>query len=60
MGSQDLIQEIEGDYRNGKAVFVKEVRMPNVFAYKTGFEDFIDKFQTRHNDVFYRRSSKIR
>lgn len=26
--------------------------MPNVFAYKTGFEDFIDKFQTRHDDVF--------
>lgn len=52
MASQNLIQETEGEYRNGKAVFVKGVRMPHVFAYSTGFEEFIDKFQTRQDDVF--------
>ena len=52
MASQEIIQETEGDYQNSKAVFVKGVRMPEIFAYKTGFEDFIDKFQTRHDDVF--------
>lgn len=38
--------------KSGKAVFVKGVRMPQAFAYKTGFEEFIDKFQTRQDDVF--------
>lgn len=52
MANQNLIQETEGEYRNGKAVFVKGVRMPHVFAYSTGFEEFIDKFQTRQDDVF--------
>ena len=52
MTSQEIIQETEGGYRNSKTVFVKGVRMPNIFAYKTGFEDFIEKFQTRHDDVF--------
>ena len=52
MASQIMVQEIEGEYKNGKAVFVKGVRMPHVFAYMTGFEEFIDKFQTRQDDVF--------
>jgi len=52
MASQTIVQEIEGEYKNGKAVFVKGVRMPHVFAYMTGFEEFIDKFQTRQDDVF--------
>ena len=52
MASQDLIQEVEGDYRNSKTAFVKGVRMPPLYAYKTGFEEFIEKFQTRIDDVF--------
>ena len=52
MASQDPIQEVEGDYRNSKTSFVKGVRMPFFYVYKTGFEEFIDKFQTRIDDVF--------
>ena len=52
MASQEIVQETEGDYRNSKGVFVKGVRMNHLFAYKTGFKDFIDEFQTRHDDVF--------
>ena len=62
MASQDPIQEVEGDYRNSKTSFVKGVRMPLVYVYKTGFEEFIDKFQTRIDDVFivgFPRSGKI-
>ena len=62
MASQDPIQEVEGDYRNSKTSFVKGVRMPLVYVYKTGFEEFIDKFQTRIDDVFIvgiPRSGKI-
>lgn len=52
MASEDLVQETEGEYRTGKAVFVRGVRMPHVYAYLTGFKDFIENFQTRHDDVF--------
>ena len=62
MASQDPIQEVEGDYRNSKTSFVKGVRMPFFYVYKTGFEEFIDKFQTRIDDVIIvgiPRSGKI-
>ena len=62
MASQDPIREVEGDYRNSKTSFVKGVRMPFFYVYKTGFEEFIDKFQTRIDDVFivgFPRSGKI-
>ena len=52
MASENLVQETDGEYRHGKAVFVRGVRMPHVFAYLTGFEDFIENFQTREDDVF--------
>ena len=62
MASQDPIQEVEGDYRNSKTSFVKGVRMPFFYVYTTGFEKFIDKFQTRIDDVIIvgiPRSGKI-
>ena len=62
MASQEPIQEVEGDYRDSKTSFVKGVRMPFFYVYKTGFEEFIDKFQTRIDDVFIvgiPRSGKI-
>ena len=62
MASKDPIQEVEGDYRNSKTSFVKGVRMPLIYVYETGFEEFIDKFQTRIDDVFIvgiPRSGKI-
>ena len=52
MAGQTLIQEVEGAYRNGKTVLVRGVRMPNIYAYGTGFEDFIDKFEVREDDIF--------
>lgn len=52
MASENLLQETEGEFRNGKAVFVKGVRMPHLYAYLTGFKDFIENFQTRQDDVF--------
>ena len=52
MASENLVQETEGEFRNGKTVFVKGVRMPYMFAYLTGFKDFIENFQTRQDDVF--------
>lgn len=52
MASENLVQETDGEYRHGKAVFVRGVRMPHLYAYQTGFEDFIENFQTREDDVF--------
>ncbi|KAJ7391650.1 hypothetical protein OS493_017347 [Desmophyllum pertusum] len=50
--SETLVQEIDGEYQHGKAAFVKGVRMPHVFAYQTGFKDFLENFETRQDDVF--------
>ena len=47
---EDLIQERDGEYRNSKTALVLGVRMPPFQA--TGFKDFIENFQTRHDDVF--------
>ena len=52
MASENVVQETDGEFRNGKAVFVRGVRMPHLFAYSTGFKDFIENFQTREDDVF--------
>jgi len=52
MASEIVVQETDGEFRNGKAVFVRGVRMPHLFAYSTGFKDFIENFQTREDDVF--------
>ena len=52
MASQTVIQEIEGDYRNGKSVMVRGVRLPMYFAYSTGLEEFLANFSTREDDVF--------
>ena len=50
--SENLVQETEGEFRNGKAVFVRGVRKPHLYAYLTGFKDFIENFQIRQDDVF--------
>ncbi|PFX32071.1 Amine sulfotransferase [Stylophora pistillata] len=52
MASDELIQEGDGEYRHGKAVMVKGVRMPHVYAYLTGFAEFINNFITKNDDVF--------
>lgn len=52
MASDELIQERDGEYRHGKAVMVRGVRMPHVYAYLTGFAEFIENFTTRNDDVF--------
>ncbi|KAJ7391649.1 hypothetical protein OS493_017346 [Desmophyllum pertusum] len=50
--SENLVEEIDGEYQNSKAVFVKGVRLPHIFAYQTGFKDFLENFETRQDDVF--------
>lgn len=52
MASDELIQERDGEYRHGKAVMVRGVRMPHVYAYLTGFAEFIENFTTKNDDVF--------
>ena len=52
MASDELIQERDGEYRHGKAVMVRGVRMPHVYAYLTGFAEFIENFTTKIDDVF--------
>ena len=52
MASDELIQERDGEYRHGQAVMVRGVRMPHVYAYLTGFAEFIENFTTKNDDVF--------
>lgn len=47
---ENSIQERYGEYRNSKTVLVLGVRMPPFYV--KGFKDFIENFQTRHDDVF--------
>ena len=47
---ENSIQERYGEYRNSKTALVLGVRMPPFYV--KGFKDFIENFQTRHDDVF--------
>ena len=47
---ENSIQVRYGEYRNSKTALVLGVRMPPFYV--KGFKDFIENFQTRHDDVF--------
>lgn len=47
---ENSIQERYGEYRNSKTALVLGVRMPPFYV--KGFKDFIENFQTRHDDIF--------